>query len=259
MAQWHEAVELVRTGHSPGSVAAHMGVSIETVLPYIYRGVGCGEISRSEVVFSISREVRAAVEGALADLGSFAPEQRVVSAIRIQATDDVRAYLRLRAASTRNSAAYGLLGWTVEFAFLGDMYQIITDLELTLHYFIRQALTFMFGDDWWRASVPEPIRKECRNAQEGDLEPVEDPFCYTNFIHLKQIIDKHWGKFVGVLPNDLARNKPDLLSRLSRLNQIRNRVMHPVKQRAPSEDDFAFVHECAAFLRLSEWRVFKFE
>lgn len=139
------------------------------------------------------------------------------------------------------------------------MYEVVADTEVTLHWFIRQSLYFLFEDNWWRDGVPEAVRKDCRNAQEGDPEQVNDPFCYTTFIHLKQILDKHWGRLQNILPPEVWADKGALLARLVRLNQIRNQVMHPVKLRSPTEDDFVFVQDCFGYFRFQDWKVFRSE
>jgi hypothetical protein len=250
MSRRDEAIELLRLGHSPGSVAARMKVSIDTVLPYLFHGIGSGKLSRTQVVFAIPRELRIAVEERCRELGQNAIEHKIVSAfgrfVPPANSDDVRAYVRLR-------GLYRLGGF--DNGLLGDMYQLVADVEMTLHAFVRQGLEFMFGEKWWREGVSENIRKECVTSQEGDPEPTDDPFCYTNFIHLKQILDKHWGNFQRVLPVNLARNKNEFLTRLVKLNQIRNRVMHPVKQQSPTEDDFVFVSDCFNFFQFFEWKI----
>lgn len=72
MARWEQAVALAANGHSPSAVSKQMGVSVDTVLPYLFRGIGAGKISRAQVVFTISRDLRAAIEECLNKLGAHA-------------------------------------------------------------------------------------------------------------------------------------------------------------------------------------------
>jgi hypothetical protein len=246
VARWEEAANLVRQGHSPASVARQMGVSINTVLPYLFLAIGSGQLTRTQAMFTIPKEVRAAVDESISQLGSGANEQQVVKATRCRDwSDDIRAYLRLKG---------NFDAWLVA---LVDLYRSIAFLEVMLHAFVRESLRFLYGRNWWTGGVPESVRKDCRNSQESDPEQIEDPFLYTNFIHLKQILDRNWGDFQKVVPSAVAHDKNGLLSRLVRLNHVRNRVMHPIKQQLPTEDDFAFVVECMNFLNLYEWRVFR--
>jgi hypothetical protein len=126
--------------------------------------------------------------------------------------------------------------------YLGDLYEYIREIELGLHAFVRETLKAACGENaWWRA-VPEEIRVTCVGAKERDDEPLDDPFCYTTFIHLSGIMDKNWATFSPVLPPGFAGlSKKDFASRMARLNRLRNAVMHPVRGDAITEEEFAFV------------------
>jgi hypothetical protein len=126
----------------------------------------------------------------------------------------------------------------------GDMYEHIADLEVDLHRFVRQVLERDFGsnsDDWWRRGVPLSVRKSCVQAREEDAEPLADPFAYTTFINLAEILEKNWALFSGRIPPAWSKDRKKLLADLKRLNTIRNAVMHPVKDRRWDEGDFTFV------------------
>ncbi|HUA63871.1 MAG TPA: hypothetical protein VML19_34305 [Verrucomicrobiae bacterium] len=53
MARKHEAAEWLTKDNSPIAIAALMGVSLETVMGYLYNHVGEGKIRRSDILFSI--------------------------------------------------------------------------------------------------------------------------------------------------------------------------------------------------------------
>ena len=74
------------------------------------------------------------------------------------------------------------------------------------------------------------------------------------FIDLKEIIDKQWKLFGRVLPPDLAADKPLLKKSLQELNEIRNRVMHPIKGLSFTEDEFATVRQLHRQLDAKRWR-----
>jgi hypothetical protein len=60
---------------------------------------------------------------------------------------------------------------------------------------------------------------------------VDDPYCYTNFIHLVEIIDSNWAVFQPVFERWLFKDKKVLMSWLRHLNSLRNSIMHPVKRK----------------------------
>lgn len=234
MARKHEAARLLKEGNSPSMISRKMAVCVGTVMGYLYNQVGEGRIRRSDIVFSIDRSVRAQIESCLAKNGNLG-WTRVYACVRrsgVQADeDDVRVYMELRDARIA----------------LGDMYELVRDIELGLHGLVKKELSRVYGPaEWWRQGIPEQIRVECVAAREKDPEPADDPFCYTNLIHLKDILEKRWHVFSEVLPPKLAVDRKSLFSSLVRLNRIRNLVMHPVKGRNPTEDDFCFVREFRA-------------
>ena len=65
MARKHEAVRLLKTGHTPTSIAREMGISVASVMGYLYNQVGEGRIRRSDIVFAIAPDVRRAIESAI--------------------------------------------------------------------------------------------------------------------------------------------------------------------------------------------------
>lgn len=79
--------------------------------------------------------------------------------------------------------------------------------------------------------------------REEDAQPCDSPFAYTDLIDLSKIISKNWGLFQDRLPGDYGVNRKVLETDFVRLSTIRNAVMHPVKERDWSEDDFQFVKE----------------
>src|SRR5215831_13779957 len=86
-----------------------------------------------------------------------------------------------------------------------------------------------------------PSRLEkCQERREEDEEPSGSPLQYTMLIELSQIIEKNWSLFEPLLSKNYHANKKLLTSNLTRLNWIRNAVVHPVKRRRWSESDFQF-------------------
>ena len=223
-----EAAELLRSGLSPSRIAHKMGVTVSTVLGYLYRQAGEGKIQRSDMILSIDRNTRLLIEDAIrATKGSTAP-WKIKRWVRKRnpevIADDVQVYLTLRAARVQ----------------FGDLYESIRAIETFLHSTIKNALRGEYGGQWWR-EVPKDVRVDCACALESDDTPAAEPFCYTSLIHLKKILDKKWLVLSPRFPARLVKNKSNFLSRLDQLNPIRNAVMHPVKGISLGDEDFALV------------------
>jgi hypothetical protein len=124
-----------------------------------------------------------------------------------------------------------------------DLYALICEIEVRLHSLIMHTLKSVHGDRWWREGIPEPTRKQCQLRKEEDSTPLEEPYHYTTFVDLKSIIEKNWSVFLDVLPKALAINKQESLKKFQRLNEIRNRVMHPVKPIIEHESDYRFARQ----------------
>jgi predicted transcriptional regulator len=247
MARKHEAVQLLEKGFSPSMIARQMGITVSSVMGYLFNQVGEGRIRRSDIVFSIDNRLREAVESDISRSIARSPnyEPTIWKSDRIKGRlikkglvcdeEDLRVYLILRDARI----------------VMGDMYEFIRDIEVFLHDKIRTVLSGEYGPDcWWREGVPESIRKACAVTREEDSEPANDPFVYTTVIHLKDIIDKNWGRFAKIFSGKSTSDKKELMSSLNRLNRIRNTVMHPVKARGLTDNDFAFVRDLARRLGL---------
>jgi len=95
---------------------------------------------------------------------------------------------------------------------------------------------------------------DCCTAREKDPEGDSEPFAYTTFIHLREILDRQWPLFQDRLPKDVATNKKEFLRDLETLNGVRNRVMHPTRLHTISDADFEFSREMHRKLRAEAWR-----
>jgi len=224
-----DAARRLQEGRSPSQIAQEMHLPLGVVLNFLYHEVGLARLRRSDILFSIDPLVRQSVEQAIAKAGSTAPGKvrRALERAGVQVPrDDLNVYLRLRDARVD----------------LGDMYEFIREIELRLHNLVQQALVAEFGEtDWWRKGVPLHVREDCALTNERDSEPVATLYCYTTIMHLRQIFDREWNVLSRALPGRLRSDKPEFLAGLTRLNRIRNVVMHPVKGILLIEDDFDFV------------------
>jgi hypothetical protein len=231
-----EAAALLHQGHSPSEIAAILKVRIADVMNYLCTKIGLGDLRRSDIAFSLKRELRKAIEEIAAESGSLNVghisrelQKRGMACNRY----DVRIYLEYRRARV----------------VLGDMYEIVRNIEVRLHSFIKYQLIAEYGEEnWWRAGVPEKIRAECAALREKDPEPAADAYCYTHLIALREVLEKAWPVLSKHLPGQIASNKKDLLDRLLQLNRIRNAVMHPVRGDRLSEEEFEFAYALEADL-----------
>lgn len=218
MGNREESVALLHAGLSPAQIAKRGftggPVSLKTVFGYLEQKVGEGVIRRSDILFAVPHDVRVAVEqGRLNDVD---PDE----------AETVNRYSNARVA-------------------LGDMYDDIRLVEVGLHKFVRSVLEKAHGHSesgWWRQGVPENVRIECQKRREQDLDASE-PYCYTDLLDLKAIIDKQWETIKKEMPPTIASNKKAFLTDLMRLNEIRRVVMHPVRDKIPTEDDFEFLRD----------------
>ena len=188
MAKRNEAVGLLRSGRYLEEIAADMAVSFQTVVRYMKLQVAEGALTVSDVYFGLRPSRRDALERLLCAAGGADSKQYYRAAESHGFSwDEANLYWSLR--ENRISR--------------GDMYEHIADLEVDLHRFVRQVLEREFGsnsDAWWRQSVPLSVRKSCVQAREEDAEPLADPFAYTTFINLAEIVEKNWALFGGPTP-----------------------------------------------------------
>lgn len=223
MARKDEAQEWLRDGLYPSAIAQRMDISARSVIQYLRTKVGEGTLRLSDVYFSWPAEKRQILQQAgrkkCADV-------RLLSANGLS-REDLELFQ-----SFRNSRI-----------FAGDLYEYISLTELAIHRLARARLEREFGsreDGWWRKGIPSAIRIKCVSRREEDEDPA-DPFSYTTLIDLLSIISNNWPLFQTEVPDAYRSDRKKLASVLVRLNGIRNSVMHPVKKRKWSEDDFTFV------------------
>lgn len=225
------AAQLLRQGLPPSEIAERMQTTTSVVMQYLCLKIGEGELRRSDIAFSLPQPLRAAIEESIERTGATNPFA-ITRDLRRSGSDvnrhDVAVYVHYRRARV----------------VLGDMYELLRNVEVRLHTFVKQAFVLEFGEEnWWRSGVPDTIRAECAALLEKDPEPADEPYCYTHIINLREILDKRWSVLSKYMPEHLLNKKKDLLERLLKLNRIRNCVMHPVRKSVLSEADFEFARD----------------
>lgn len=210
-----EALKLHHDGLDPIQIATQQGVSLATILGYLNDWLGRGQLRRTDILFSVDEERRRNPQ-------SEGEEYREV----------LERY---------GNAAHAF----------GDMYEDLRCIEVELHKRIRKACESKFGDGdrWWRLGLSENLRKKLAGRREEDESPEDHAYRYTDLLDLAEILDKNWGQVAAeVVPN--SSDKQVLLRDLRRLNQIRRKVMHPVRSTPPSEKDFKFVRQVRQHFRI---------
>lgn len=207
-----QVAERIARGLTPAQIADDLKIAHSTTLSYLETAVGKGLVRRSDIYFTLRRGTRRS------------PMTR----------EDQQVVIRF------GSAAHAT----------GDMYEDLRDIETTLHGRIRSALEKRYGmerKDWW-LQLPLGTRNKCNERCEEDSLSL-DPYCYTDLLDLRKIVDKNW----SVLQTEMggfSSDKPRLMSELVKLNRIRNMVMHPARGTRPTEADFQFIRDLRRDLQL---------
>jgi len=244
MGRPRDVAELLQEGLDPGQIAQRLGISFNSVRQYLWVSVGEGLIRRSDVLFSLPKELRLAVE-------------RAVHAEGCRDLHAVQRWLYQKKVPYQQAELEMLWKLTSIRAGHGDLYEFITGTERLLHERIKEVLVARFGAEeggWWRQGVPEKVRVNCAENRERDSDGDAEPYAYTTFIQLSEILDKQWALFQERLPKEVVTDKKVMLKDLARLNGIRNRVMHPTRLHKITDEDFEFAREMHRRLRAEAWR-----
>ena len=228
-----DTLKMLREGLSPKEITKARGVNINTTLGYLDQLVGRGDLRRSDIFFSVPKDIRNAIPASLIKG-------------RILTIQEVSIHLKKQQINADLEDIIVVIKYGDSRHALGDMYEDIRAIETHLHNIICEALIEEYGEgelEWWRKGIPLSIRQNCQSRREEDEDPVEDPYCYTDLLDLWHILDKQWNTLKDALPDSLIINKRNLRESLIRLNRIRRQVMHPVRGVTPSEEDFEFIRE----------------
>lgn len=130
-----------------------------------------------------------------------------------------------------------------------EAYKLVATIEMCLHAFIVAKLKDAHGTDereWWTKRVKDTIRIECGKRRE--LDPKRRDICYyLDLIHLEEILEKNWAIFDRDFQkvSQELENKKLFLSQFSRLNTLRNEVMHPLRGETWDNEEFQWVEHFA--------------
>jgi len=144
--------------------------------------------------------------------------------------------------------------WADMIGGLSAGYSQVAEIEITLFRFIIRRLISEYGDgelntspEWWTKGVKQTIREQCAQRAEADDNRYER-WRYLDLISLKQIVENKWAILGPAFEaNPKFPGKAQLLKSFHNLNELRNKVMHPVKTNGIEAEDFELL---AGFLRL---------
>lgn len=233
--------QLVKTGYNIFEIKQDFGVTFGSIRQYLFRAMREGLITSDEALLTIPYSERVWIEVAMyiSGMGTSPDLHRILNDRHHHLEEDViKIYLLLR----ENRPP------------LEELYKYISGIELSLHRGIKLVLTGEYGEHWWRKGIPPPIRKELAAKREEDPEPANEPYSYTTFIHLNDILNSQWQVFSRSLPVAVVGNKKELSTTLVRLNHIRNAVMHPVKGVRLTDEDLQFARNFSELIQLDRWQ-----
>jgi len=101
------------------------------------------------------------------------------------------------------------------------------ELEIDLYNIIHSTLLQKYKDRWWFEGIPGAIRKKASDLHEETRGLVPREYGLT-FIDLKEVILKEWGLF-AFIGTKIKENKKSFETSLEKLNDIRNRLCHPLR------------------------------
>lgn len=222
--------EDLRSGLTPPQIAAKQGLSLSKVFEELNRAVGDNLISRSEIYFSIDGELRAKVEESCRVHG-YRPTSAVVGSAALEPlaadltgedTEQVLVCLRYGPASR----------------YYGDLYELIRKYELDYHHLTRDVLIREYGLSrraWWYLGVPVGVRQGCAARAEELADFDRDPWTCSYLIDIASVLKDQWRLFEALFK---VPSKNDVFAEIRSVNEVRNRVMHPVRDDPPTDADF---------------------
>jgi len=236
---------LLSEGLSPSQIAKQCAVPTRSVIQHLSVAVNKGQVLGSDVLSTLLNKEWRVMADILADHPDGSPERicDLLNSAFAYATDidELNLYLAYRKKPIH----------------AGDIYGLLYEIERTLHELVRTVLVREYGPqeaEWWGQGVPINVRVACAQAREQDAEFVNGPYNYTTLINLACILDKNWRLFEIRLPATVAHKKSEFMRELTRMNGVRNRVMHPVRGEPPTEEELEFVKKMQEKLHVSKWR-----
>jgi len=251
MAAPQDCSERLLSGMTPREIARHRGISLKSVLGYLDHGTGAGYHKRSDIYRSIPIDVRELVDKVLSEHNLVRPRPAW------DGWTDPRNILRF-APHLDEEDVQVCLRYGPTSALVGDLFQETRDLELQILRLVKHKLMTTYGDSeaaWWRTGVPVAVRKVCALRREEYAGALLEPWRFMDLVNLWEIIDAGWKQFQDVFRPPETKDKPSLKRDMLALNDLRNRIAHPVRETPPTEADFEHVASCQQQIRAASQRL----
>jgi hypothetical protein len=243
---------------SPADIAQELDVTTSEAIEQVFIAIGKGHVRESDLFFILATKYSDKIE-TLDALSKQSPEKWRPLLERLYgdevSSDKGSGHPQTTPVDIDEIVLYA--SYRKRQVYMGDMYVYLADLERTLHQRIKCILIEEFGEaetGWWKLGVSAKIRSKCAEARELDGEFVAHAYDYTTLIQLKDIMGDNSDLFSRTLPKSVRGNVRSFLTQMTKLNGIRNQVMHPVREELPTEKDFAFVREMHKNLGPEMWR-----
>ena len=251
-----QTLELLKSGLTPAEISKRRGVALSTTLTYLNQQVGEGRLRSSDILYSIPSPKRTSIEKYR---DAARRDMRTVRGLREVRRLGLGDFLVQQVCQKIRHAGLArhwddelilrgdvdtVLRYSDARIVLGDLYEHLREIELMLHELICYCLQEVYGEDetgWWVNGVPLTVRQGCQNRREEDPRR-QDPWHYTDLVDLKQMLDRQWKHFAEFFEAQ-SIPKRRLMSALTRLNEIRRWVMHPVRKILPTDEDFDFARQ----------------
>lgn len=137
-------------------------------------------------------------------------------------------------------------------------YKYVQIIETSLHAHVKHTLQTSFGEEergWWVQGVHPQIRIDCARKREED--PLrEELYSYTDLIDLRTIIDKNWNIFLPSFQQvrESLNSKKEFLAGIAKTNEVRKRVMHPIRM-IVTDEDILFLEQFSEIIKTFVQRV----
>lgn len=222
------------------------GISLTEVLNYLDQAVGENKVARSEIYFSTTGTVREKVEQACRETGhrpnstGLVPLGPLTSYLVDENPDEVQVCLRYGPASR----------------YYGDLYEAVRKYEIDLHNLVRDVLVDHYGLEsraWWYEGVPLAVRKGCVERAEELMRFDLDPWSCTYMLDLQSVLKEQWVLFDHLYK---VAHRNTILGQVKKINAVRNRVMHPIRDSPPTNGDFDELKDAYDLLRLARKRFY---
>lgn len=121
----------------------------------------------------------------------------------------------------------------------GNLVELMHAIEVGLYDFVSYTLERKFGrDNWWFEGVPESVRKKAAELHE-EVKGRVPKHQALYWLAYQSIVESNWQVFAAHFDPGNKLGKKAALAWIYELNDIRNRLSHPLRlrQEPPSPEE----------------------